>query len=224
MNLKEKCAHEAFKLIPNHSFVGLGAGTTITYLIELIKHSNLDVKIVTPSIQSKLLCHEAGLTVLDPMTTYHVDIAFDGCDDVDSQFNALKSGGGIHTLEKLIASMADDYILLIDESKYHESLTFDHPVVLEVLKESIEFVKHQVVLLGGQPSLRKSSAKDGFTITENGNYLLDVFFDAVSDVKQLNHHLKSICGVIETSLFTEEVTKVLIVNEEESRLLNREEL
>ena len=61
--------------------------------------------------------------------------------------------------------------------------------------------------------MRHSSAKDGFTITENGHYLMDVTFSQVSDIKELNVKLNEICGVIGTSLFTKEVTKVLIVDQ-----------
>lgn len=221
MNIKEKCAREAFKLIPNHSIIGLGGGSTISYLIKFIKESGLNVSIVSPSMQTKFLCHEAKLDVLDPMFVHHIDLAFDGCDEVDASFNALKSGGGIHTLEKLIASMADDYIVLIDESKYSTALTFKHPVVLEVLAEAVEYVKHEVLKLGGIPNLRSSAAKDGFTMTENGHYLVDVTFDVVSDVNKLNEQLNSLCGVIGTSLFTKEVTKVLMVTENETILMTK---
>ena len=33
------------------------------------------------------------------------DLAFDGCDSIDQNFNALKSGGGIHLFEKIAAEM-----------------------------------------------------------------------------------------------------------------------
>lgn len=213
MDIKQKCAKEALKLIPKSGIIGLGGGSTIGYLIDEIKENHLDVKIVTPSIKTKLLCIEKELTVLDLMSIYHIDIAFDGCDEVDENFNALKSGGGIHTLEKLIASMSDDYVVLIDETKFSEVLTFNHPIVLEVIEESMTFVKHEVIKLGGNPSMRSSGAKDGFTITDNGHYLMDVTFKEVVDIKELNIRLNQICGVIGTSLFTNEVTKILMVDQ-----------
>lgn len=93
------------------------------------------------------------------MFVHHIHLAFDGSDEVDSSFNTLKMGGGIHTLEKLIPSMADDYMLLIDKSKHSTFLTFKRPLVLEVSAEPVEYVKHKVMKLGGIPlgSFKRSS-------------------------------------------------------------------
>ena len=66
----------------------------------------LDIKVVTPSWETKQKCEEAGLTVIPLSEATEVDVAFDGCDQVDEHLHALKSGGGIHTDEKLVARMA----------------------------------------------------------------------------------------------------------------------
>lgn len=213
-DLKKNCAKEALKYIKNNSIIGLGGGSTISYLIDYIKENkNLKVKVVTPSFKTKMLCIKNGLEVLHTCFVDKIDVAFDGCDEVDENFNALKSGGGIHTKEKLIASMADDYILLIDNTKFVKSLTFKYPVVLEVLEDSLKYVERLVTELGGKPTVRTSNAKDGFIITDNGNLLLDVMFDGVTDIYKLENSLKNICGVIDTSLFTNVVTKVLIAGD-----------
>jgi len=106
-DLKKICAKEAMKYIKNGMIVGLGGGRSIAYLIEYIKEDkNLKVKVVTPSTKTKMLCIENELEVLHTCSVDKIDVAFDGCDQVDKALNALKSGGGIHTKEKLIASMA----------------------------------------------------------------------------------------------------------------------
>lgn len=125
----------------------------------------------------------------------------------------MKSGGGIHTKEKLIASMAEEYILLVDEAKVEKELTFNVPVVLEVLEDSLKYVEKKVLELNGKPVIRSSDIKDGFTISDNGNLLVDVFFNNVKDIHKLNDNLIRICGVIETSLFTNVITKVIIASE-----------
>lgn len=142
--LKKNCAKEAMKYIKDGMIIGLGGGRSIAYLIEHIKEDkNLNVKVVTPSIKTKLLCIENGLDVLHTCFVDKVDVAFDGCDQVDENLNALKSGGGIHTKEKLIASMADEYILLVDEAKVENTLTFKAPVVLEILEDSLSMLKRK---------------------------------------------------------------------------------
>ena len=107
--MKRKCAKEALSYIKDKSIIGLGGGTTISYLVSYIKESELDVKIVTPSFETEKLCIENGLVVLPTWSVESISVAFDGCDEIDKELNALKSGGGIHTKEKIIASMADEY-------------------------------------------------------------------------------------------------------------------
>lgn len=221
MDLKKNCAKEALKYIKDNTIIGLGGGQTISYLVEFIKEKKLNVKVVTPSMKTKILCIKNGLEVSHTFSVDKIDVAFDGCNHVDKDLNALKSGGGIHTREKIIGSMADEYILLVDEEKFEEKLSFKEPVVLEVLEEALGYVERKVKELGGKSVVRASDIKDGFTISDDGNLLIDVSFNEVKDAKKLNDDLIKICGVVETSLFTDVVTKVVIANEEGIRVISK---
>lgn len=219
-DIKKSCAKEALKYIKDNIIIGLGGGSTISYLIDYIKTANLQVQVVTPSFKTKMLCIHNGIEVLHTCSVDQVTVAFDGCDEVDENLYALKSGGGIHTKEKLIASMAEDYILLVDNTKFVKTLTFKHPVVLEISVDSLKYVEKKVIELGGKPSTRQSAAKDGLTITDTGNVLLDVYFHDVTDIYELENNLKNICGVIDTSLFINVVTKVLAASENGIQLIS----
>ena len=211
MIMKKKCALYASKLVKDGMVVGLGGGSTISYLIDYVKAK--DIKVVSPSSKTVLLAQQAGLTVLNTQYVDHVDIAFDGCDEVDSHLNALKSGGGIHTQEKIIASMADEYIVLVDESKFHETLTFQMPVVVEVLPKAYSIVKKKLEELNGIVEWRSASNKDGFLMSDEGNILLDVYFDGVQDIRLLNQTLLMMPGVVDTSLFVDILTGMILVND-----------
>lgn len=215
--LKKQCAKEALKYIKNNTVVGLGGGSTIAHLIDFIKEQKLNIRVVTPSVKTRSLCAEKGIEVIDTSLINKVDIAFDGCDEVDNNLNALKSCGGIHTKEKIIASMADEYILLADETKVSKSLNFKFPVVLEVIPEALSYVCKMAEKTGGRVEVRTSSAKDGYTISDNGNILIDVFYQNVDDIKELEKSLISIRGVIDTSLFVDVVTKAIVVSENGTR-------
>ncbi len=222
--LKRTCAKEALKYIKNNSVIGLGGGTTISYLVSYIKEADLNVQIVTPSLKTEKLCIENGLKVLPAWTVDSISSAFDGCDEVDYNLNALKSGGGIHTTEKIIASMADDYILLVDESKVSKKLDFKYPVVLEIIPESLGIVEKSVRKLGGKPVMRSSSAKDGFIRSDHGLFLMDVEFkgEDIKDVSVLNNELKKIIGIVETSLFFNIATKVIIASQNGIKTIENE--
>jgi len=221
-DLKRSCAKEAMEYINDGKIIGLGGGRSIEYLIEHIKEDkNIKVKVVTPSTKTKMLCIENGLEVLHTCSVDKVDVAFDGCDQVDENLNALKSGGGIHTKEKLIASMAEEYILLVDEAKVEKTLTFKAPVVLEILEDSLKYVEKRILDMGGKSVVRSSDIKDGFTISDSGNLLMNVTFNDVRDIYEFNNSLINICGVVETSLFIDVVTSVIIASEKGIRVITK---
>lgn len=219
--MKRKCAKEALNYIKDKSIIGLGGGTTISYLVSYIKEAQLDVKVVTPSFETERLCIENGLTVLPTWAVDSISVAFDGCDEVDKELNALKSGGGIHTKEKIIANMADEYILLVDESKVCDKLEFNYPVVLEIIPESKSIVEKEVKKLGGNAKLRVSNSKDGVVISDHGLFLMDIIFNKedIIDISVLNDKLKKIVGVLDTSLFYNIATKALVVGENGVKLI-----
>lgn len=220
--MKRKCAEEALKRIRDHSTIGLGGGSTVSILVKLLAESSLSVKVVTPSTRTAALCAASGLSVVPTWSVDHLPVAFDGCDEVDAHLNALKSGGGIHTNEKIIASMADAYVLLVDETKVFPTLPFTHPLVLEVLPESKMYVEKRVCALGGQPVFRTSDAKDGYTITDHGNYLLDVTVTPPADLAAFHNAYRLIPGVVDISLFFRIASCALVAGTNEVRTLTSE--
>lgn len=207
------CAKYASKYIQDGMVVGLGGGSTIGYLVDFVKDKQ--IQIVTPSVHTAMLVQKVGLTLLNTKFVDHIDIAFDGCDEVDANGNALKSGGGIHTQEKIIASMADEYIVLIDDRKYFDTLPFQHPVVLEVLPNAYSLVLKKVQELGANVRAREAMDKDGLTISDDGNYLLDAFFNHVEDVETLNQTLLMMPGIVDTSLFVGYVTGIIMTKKDQ---------
>jgi ribose 5-phosphate isomerase A len=55
--------------------------------------------------------------------------------------------------------------------------------------------------------------KDGPVITENGNYLLDVYFQQWPELADINPVLKAVSGIVETSLFFGIAQKAIIAGE-----------
>jgi ribose 5-phosphate isomerase A len=109
MDLKKAAAQKAITFIKDKSTVGLGAGSTIAHIVELLvteKKTGLEVNLFTSSFSTNQLLLKNGFPVQPVDSITELDIYIDGCDQLDRDLNALKSGGGIYTREKLLASMA----------------------------------------------------------------------------------------------------------------------
>ena len=104
-------------------------------------------------------------------------------------------------------------IVLVDETKFHDTLAFQVPVVVEVLPKAFSIVKKKLEELNGNVELRTASNKDGFLMSDEGNILLDVYFDGVQDIDLLNQTLLMMPGVVDTSLFVDILTGMILVND-----------
>lgn len=215
MNFKQEAAAKAITFIKDDSIVGLGAGSTIAYIVDYLKtkiNAGLSIQLVSSSFTTRQLLLKENLTVLPIEFCKEIDIYFDGCDQFDKQLNALKSGGGIHTQEKLLASMAGQFILVGDASKLVDTFDTKYPLVIEILSQSATFVPYKIQTLfpGAKMQMRINDKKDGAVITENGNYLLDVYFELWPALSSINQTFKNIAGVVETSLFYGMAHKAII--------------
>ncbi len=205
-DLKKQAAHEAAKRILPGNTVGFGAGSTMAHLIASLKERPelmSSLKTVTSSFSTRQLLLHEGFTVLESGWLSRLDVYFDGCDQFDRRLNALKSGGGVHTAEKVLAAMADQFILVGDHSKRVERLDATYPLVVEVIPEALEYVGSRLKAFF-QPSrseLRLSDKKDGAVITERGNFLIDNWFQTFPEPALLNDRVISIPGILEHSLF-----------------------
>lgn len=224
-NKKEQAAEAALTYVKPGQTIGLGAGTTIGYLVDFIKDLPFFRKLlfVTPSYKTKAYLRTVGLKTLDVAEIREIDLYFDSCDHYDLELNALKSGGGIHTLEKLMASMAKEFILLVDESKFNAQLMETVvPLCVEILPAAESFVwnKLKVMYPDAELQIRMGQQKDGAVITENGNMLLDVKFKSAINLEQLNQSVKLIPGVVEHSLFYHLACKALVAENNGIKILN----
>ena len=204
---KKRVALEAVKHVKDNFIVGLGSGSTAAYVIqeigEKIQLEGLRILGVPTSHQAMMLAVHCGV----PLTTLNerprLDLALDGADQVDGGLNLIKGGGGALTREKIVASAAEEFVVVADETKLVERLGTNHAVPIEVLPFALPTVMVKMRELKGKPVLREGGGKVGPLVTDNGNFVVDVDFGPVDAVKELDLQLKLIPGVIETGLFVE---------------------
>lgn len=215
---KLEAAKAAAKMIKAGQMIGLGGGKSIAYLAaQLAEDATLlqSLTVTSSSFETTALLHQLGFRLVTPSLISQLDIYFDGCDVFDGQLNALKSGGGIHVMEKLLAAAADQFVLLGDASKQQAALDPKYPLAIELLPQALGIVRRKIAQLypGTRFVQRMSSEKNGALISDNGNMLADVYFDTFPDLAQLDVQVKMIPGIVGHSLFYKMAHKAVISGE-----------
>ena len=161
------------------------------------------LRTVTSSFATRQKLLQENFIVQDSGWLSRVHWYFDGCDQFDRRLNALKSGGGVHTAEKVLAAMADQFVLVGDYSKRVERFDAKYPLVIEVIPEALAYVSDRIKKFfnPSRSELRLSDKKDGAVITERGNFLIDVWFATFPEPAMLNERVINIPGILEHSLF-----------------------
>ena len=189
------------RFVTANQVVGLGSGSTMTILVREL--ANLpykrSVEFVTTSIQIKIEAEKVGLKIADESNFVDIDVVFDGADQIDSDFNMIKGGGGALLREKVLISAANKVVILADDSKFVKRLT--RPVPIEIHKFARSLLLKRLKEIGGSPKLRTMDKGYPY-VTENGNIVLDTSFNSIGNVRNKEIELKNIPGVLEVGLFT----------------------
>lgn len=212
--LKMLVGRAAAALIQDGMVCGLGTGSTAACMIEelgrRVREERLQIVGVPTSFQSRILCRKYGIPTRDIQDCAELDLAIDGADEVDPQLNLIKGGGAAHTREKIVAAMAKEFIVIVDQSKLVSRLNQSFPIPVEVVPEALRFVQDVIGRLGGECQLRMGLRKDGPVITDNGQFVLDVQFPPTADLREIDRVLHHTPGVVETGLFFDLARKVLV--------------
>ena len=215
----EAARDEVLKL-PAGQVLGIGTGSTANYFIDaLAPHRGHFLGTVSSSnaTTERLLKH--GFKVLDPNEVDKLPAYIDGADEIDPAGHMIKGGGGALTREKIIASMAQQFICICDASKQVPILgNFSLPV--EIIPVSRGIVTQELAKLGGKVSLRmakKTRADLGKTtsepfLTDNGAWILDVAGLQITNPRALETQVNQIAGVITVGLFAKEKADILLVS------------
>lgn len=204
-NKREKIlvAEKILPYVKEGNIIGAGSGTTSLIALQLInekiQNENISIKVIPTSLEISFICSSFGIPITN-LTSNKPDWIFDGADEVDESLNLIKGRGGAMFKEKLLIHSTKKVFILVDTSKLVKKLCSHSPIPIEVFPGSITYVEEQLKKLGAcKQSLRSGKGKDGPIITENGNLIIDTWFDHVTE--DLEKEIKSITGVIENGLF-----------------------
>lgn len=202
MSIEAKMAagQRAIEWIKHGMIVGLGSGSTAECFIKSLIESDLRVQAVASSRASTELAKRGGIDVLDINSVSHIDITVDGADEIDSQKRMIKGGGGAHVREKILASSSNLMLVVVDETKLVPSIgTKKLPIEVMFYGSAATKVKIETF---GHPGKWRMNPDGTLFITENGNLLLDLYFDLLPKrPEDLHEALLNIPGVVDTGFF-----------------------
>jgi len=193
--LKKIAAEAAIQYVTNDTIIGVGTGSTVHYFIEALVHLKSKIQgAVASSVATATKLKKHGIEVIDLNNVDTLTIYVDGTDEINSQLQMIKGGGGALTREKIIAAVAKKFICIADETKKVERLG-EFPLPIEVIPMARSYVARELVKLGGAPKYRENY------VTDNGNVMLDVWNLDITNAIALEKTLNNITGVVTNGLF-----------------------
>lgn len=213
---KEAVVKEIIGEVRNGDVIGAGSGSTVYLallaLAEKIKNENLHVMVIPASLESAAVCTQLDI----PQTTLwdkKPDWTMDGADEVDPEGNLLKGRGGAMFKEKLLICCSSRVYIMVDETKFVRRLGEKFPIPVEVFPGALTYVEERLKKLGAtRLEIRPAKGKDGPVISENGNLILDAWFNTIDH--DLEGNIKKITGVLESGLFIGYPVQILTTGKE----------
>jgi ribose 5-phosphate isomerase A len=202
---KRAAARAALEFIEPGVNLGIGTGSTVNCLIEILPEvrDRID-RLVSSSRATTELLEAQGFEVHTLNEVGDFDVYIDGADESNKHLQLIKGGGGALTREKIVAASANEFVCIVDETKLVDVLGAC-PLPVEVVPMARGLAARALVGLGGQPVLRRDF------VTDNGNIILDVHGLDLTDPATMEHHINDIVGVVCNGIFAAEAADVVIV-------------
>ncbi|MEN6670177.1 ribose-5-phosphate isomerase RpiA [Psychrobacter sp. B38] len=200
---KQAAANAALSYIEDDMILGVGTGSTVNCLIELLPTLKLAGAVASSQVTEDKL-RALGIDIIDLNFAGTLDVYIDGADEVNEHLQLIKGGGGALTREKIVAAASNKFVCMVDASKSVETLGRAFPVPIEVLPQARSYVARQLAKLGGEPVYREDF------VTDYGNVILDTYDLDVSDPAALEQTLNNIVGVVCNGIFAANQADVLL--------------
>lgn len=203
---KRLAGEKAIEHVEDGMVVGVGTGSTVAFFIDALAELRDRIAgAVSSSDQSTARLRGHGIEVLDLNACGPIPLYVDGADECDPGKHLIKGGGAALTREKIIAEAAEKFICIIDPSKEVPVLG-RFPLPVEVIPMARSLVAREILAMtGGQPVWRQG------TVTDNGNWILDIHGLAITDPVAMERALNQIPGVVSVGLFARRPADVVIV-------------
>ena len=203
---KRNAAEAALQFIEPGTILGVGTGSTVNFLIDMLPDVRDRIEaVVSSSKASTLLLREQGFDVktLNEVGG-DIDVYIDGADESNKHLQLIKGGGGALSREKVLAAAARRFVCIVDDSKLVGMLG-EFPLPIEVLPMAQQFVSRMLMKMRGHPIWR-----EGF-VTDNGNHILDVENLPISNPVEMEARINRIPGVVTVGIFAHRPADILLI-------------
>jgi len=202
---KLNVAKAAVKHIHNDCLLGMGTGSTVNFLIDLLPEiKNKISAVASSSVQTENLLKMNGFEVQALNQLGMLDLYIDGADEATKNLHLIKGGGGALTREKILAENSKKFICIADETKLVKRLGV-FPLPIEVIPMARSFVSREIIKYHGKPVYRENF------VTDNGNEIIDIHNLDIVDPIQLENELNQIPGVVTVGIFARRKADVLLI-------------
>ena len=202
---KLNVAKAAVKHIHNDCLLGMGTGSTVNFLIDLLPEiKNKISAVASSSVQTENLLKMNGFEVQALNQLGMLDLYIDGADEATKNFHLIKGGGGALTREKILAENSKKFICIADETKLVKRLGI-FPLPVEVIPMARSFVSREIIKYQGKPVYRENF------VTDNGNEIIDIHNLDIVDPIQVENDLNQIPGVVTVGIFARRKADVLLI-------------
>ncbi len=220
MDQKRVAGEKSTEYIKDGMILGLGTGSTAYYMIkkvgELIKNG-MKIKAVATSKSTENLAKELKIPLLSIDEVDRIDLAIDGVDEIDNDFNAIKGGGGALFREKIVASLATEVIWIMDESKLVDGIG-EFPLPVEILPYGYKHAIKELQDYSLNPKIRMK--EEEIFVTDNGNYIVDLHIGKPMNINDVYNKVNRITGVLETGLFINMCNRIVIGTNSGAKIIN----
>ena len=211
--LKQAVAHAAIRYVVDGEIVGVGTGSTANFFIDALGEIRHRIKGAVASSEATAARLAArGVPVFDLNEVDQIPVYIDGADEIDHSGAMIKGGGGALTREKIVASVAEKFICIADQSKLVDVLG-KYPLPVEVIPMATSSVTRALRDLGADPVVRM---RDGAPyMTDNQGYILDLNGLRINDPKALEQQINQLPGVVSVGLFALKGAAVCLLGTEQ---------
>lgn len=210
---KQMAGVAAAALIEDGMVVGLGSGSTASYLVyalaQRLREGLRILSAVPTSEATGQLAAQLGipLSTLDEYPVLDIDI--DGADEIDPALGLIKGGGGALLREKIVASAARRFVIIADVTKQVAVLGQKMPLPIEIIPFALAPVSKKLTALGATVMLRQVNGQA--FVTDNANFILDCAFPGgITNPPALEAELARIVGIVECGLFIHMAEQAII--------------